>query len=153
MTRVLMVCLGNICRSPLAEGILRHKIEKFKLPASVESCGTGNYHVGDAADPRSIAVAQKNNIDIRHHIGRQFSIADFDNFDLIYTMDSHNQRNILNLARNKNDKAKVKMLMDEVLPGARMDVPDPYYGGPSGFDNVYRMIDRACDKIVEKLEK
>jgi protein-tyrosine phosphatase len=148
-----MVCLGNICRSPLAEGVLRHKIEQHKLVAHVESCGTGDYHVGDAADSRSVAVAQKNNIDISRHVGRQFAISDFDDFDLIYTMDSHNHRNILSLARDEKDRAKVKMLMDEVLPGQHIEVPDPYYGGPNGFDNVYRMIDRACDKIVEKMER
>lgn len=147
-----MVCLGNICRSPLAEGILRHKIEKKNLPVKVNSCGTAGYHVGDFADPRSTEVAHKNNIDLSGHIGKQFSVSDFDTYDLIYAMDGNNYRDILNQARNKNDEAKVKLLMNEVLPNENVDIPDPYYGGSNGFDNVFKMIDQACDRIIEKLE-
>lgn len=151
MTRILMVCLGNICRSPLAEGILRNKIEKSKLNAQVDSAGTGNYHVGESADPRSVDVARKNDVNIYSHRARQFKQSDFDRYDLIYAMDTENYNNIVRLARNTNDKGKVKLLMNEVLPGENLSVPDPYFGGIHGFDNVFRMIDEACDKIVEKL--
>lgn len=146
-----MVCLGNICRSPLAEGILRDKIEKSGLNAIVDSAGTGNYHAGEPADPRSADVALKNNVNINSHRARQFKQNDFDNYDLIYAMDTENYNNILRLARNENHKNKVKLLMNEVLPGENLSVPDPYFGGRHGFDNVYRMIDQACDKIAEKL--
>lgn len=148
-----MVCLGNICRSPLAEGILKDKINKLGLDAKVDSAGTGNYHVGEPADPRSVEVAEKNDVNIKSHTARQFRQVDFDRYDLIYAMDTENYRNILALARNDEDRAKVKLLMNEVMPGQNVNVPDPYYGGKHGFDNVYKMIDLACDKITERINK
>lgn len=149
MVRVLMVCLGNICRSPLAEGILRSKVDSQKI--FVDSAGTANYHVGDMPDGRSVAVAGKNNIDISAQRGRQFSIADFDRFDFIYVMDNYNRRDILSLARNDSDKAKVQMILNEVFPGENVDVPDPYYGGEFGFESVFKLLDTACTAIAEKL--
>ena len=153
MTRILMVCLGNICRSPLAEGILRDKIQKKRIEAAVESAGTGDYHVGEPADPRSVEVATKNEIDINSHTARQFTVSDFDAYDLIYAMDKSNYQNIVKLARNETDRAKVKILMNEVMPGENQDVPDPYFGGKHGFDNVFKMIDLACDKITGRISK
>ncbi|MCB0472232.1 MAG: low molecular weight phosphotyrosine protein phosphatase [Flavobacteriaceae bacterium] len=149
MVRVLMVCLGNICRSPLAEGILRSKVDSQKI--FVDSAGTANYHVGDMPDGRSVAVAGKNNIDISAQRGRQFSVADFDRFDYIYVMDNYNRRDILSLARNDSDKAKVQMILNEVFPGENVDVPDPYYGGEFGFESVFKLLDTACTAIAEKL--
>ena len=149
MVRVLMVCLGNICRSPLAEGILRSKVDSQKI--FVDSAGTANYHVGDMPDGRSVAVAGKNNIDISAQRGRQFSIADFDRFDYIYVMDNYNRRDILSLARNDSDRAKVQMILNEVFPGENVDVPDPYYGGEFGFESVFKLLDTACTAIAEKL--
>lgn len=146
-----MVCLGNICRSPLAEGILHEKITRFGLLAQVDSAGTGNYHEGESADPRSVAVAHKNNVNITHHTARQFRQSDFDTYNLIYVMDDLNFEHIIEKARNENDRAKVKMLMNELLPDENINVPDPYFGGKNGFDNVYEMIDRACDRIVKKM--
>lgn len=149
---VLMVCLGNICRSPLAEGILRDKLKGLNLDSKVESAGTGNYHVGESADPRSVEVAKKNHININSHQARQFQVEDFDKYDLIYAMDSSNYDNIIKLARNKADEQKVMLLMDELMPGEKIDVPDPYFGGQHGFDRVYEMIDRACNKVIDRLK-
>ena len=147
--KILMVCLGNICRSPLAEGILRSKT--FLKDVEVDSVGTANYHVGNRPDKRSIGVAAKNNIDISNLFGRQFSVQDFDDFDLIYAMDNSNYKNIVALARNDSDKQKVFLILNEIFPGENLDVPDPYYGGAHGFETVYKMLDQACDAIVEKI--
>ena len=149
MTKVLMVCLGNICRSPLAEGILKSKV--FLKGVEVDSAGTGNYHVGGLPDKRSIAIAKEKGFDITDQRARQFSVLDFDNFDIIYAMDNSNYRNMLRLARNERDKLKVKLVLNELFPGENLDVPDPYNGGEHGFKMVYEMLDEACNKIVSKL--
>ncbi len=149
MTKILMVCLGNICRSPLAEGILRAKLPEKDF--FIDSAGTATYHIGSDPDSRSIAVANKYNIDITHLRGRQFIQQDFDEFDLIYAMDSSNLRHILNLARNKEDEAKVKLILNELTPNEDLSVPDPYYGGDQGFENVYQMLDASCEVIANKL--
>ncbi len=149
MTKVLMVCLGNICRSPLAEGILKSKV--FSHKTCVDSAGTGAYHIGEKPDRRSIAVATSNGIDISNQKARKFSIKDFDEFDFIYVMDQSNFDNVIMLARNSDDEMKVKMILNEVFPTENLDVPDPYYGGEFGFKNVYNMLDEACDIIVKKL--
>ncbi len=148
--KILMVCLGNICRSPLAEGILREKIKD--LDAEVDSAGTASYHVGEAPDPRSIKIGRKYGINISDLRGRQFTEADFDHFDKIYTMDASNYRNVLNRARNDEDKAKVELILNEIEPGSDREVPDPYYGGDQGFEDVYRMLDQATDQIVKKIK-
>lgn len=149
MTKILMVCLGNICRSPLAEGILKSKV--FSIKTMVDSAGTGAYHIGKKPDPRSIAVARLNGIDITDQRARQFSVEDFDNFDLIYAMDNANYYNIISLARTDIDKGKVKLILNEVFPGDDLGVPDPYHGGDFGFKNVYKMLDEACDVIAKKI--
>ena len=149
--KILMVCLGNICRSPLAEGILREKIKD--MDAEVDSAGTSAYHVDEAPDPRSIKIARKYGINISDLRGRQFSIADFDRFDRIYVMDESNYQNVLDLARNEEDKNKVDFLLNEIEPGINNEVPDPYYGGDRGFDDVYKMLDAATDQIVKKIKK
>ncbi len=151
ITKILMVCLGNICRSPLAEGIL-----KSKLPDTgflVDSAGTGNYHVGDTPDPRSIKIAEKYGLDITTQRGRQFSVADFDNFDYIYVMDNSNFENVVKLARNANDIAKVHYILNEIYPNQNHSVPDPYTGGIQGFDNTFKMLDEACLILSQKLLK
>lgn len=147
--RVLMVCLGNICRSPLAEGILKHKSPKDRV--MVDSAGTSNYHIGEGPDPRSVAIALKYNIDIRSQRGRQFTREDFDRFDLIYAMDSSNYQHIISMAPDEDSKTKVRLILDELYPGQKKDVPDPYYGGDQGFENVFQMLDRACDRILEQV--
>lgn len=144
-----MVCLGNICRSPLAEGILKSKVDRYEV--LVDSAGTGAYHVGELPDSRSIAVAKKHQLDITDQKARKFTAKDYDAFDYIYVMDSSNYANVLKLARNKEDESKVHYILNEVFPGENMDVPDPYYGGEFGFKNVYKMLDEACDVIAKKL--
>ena len=149
MIKVLMVCLGNICRSPLAEGILHSKINSDKI--FVDSAGTAAYHIGNLPDKRSIAVASKYNIDITNQRARKFTVKDFDNFEFIYAMDESNYQNILMLARNIADENKVKMILNETHPKENKSVPDPYYGGKQGFENVYKMLDEACEVIASKL--
>ncbi|MEM9363277.1 MAG: low molecular weight protein-tyrosine-phosphatase [Bacteroidota bacterium] len=147
-TKVLMVCLGNICRSPLAEGILASKVDDDKV--YVDSSGTAGYHVGNPPDPRSIAVAKTHGLDISHQMCRKFSVEDFDEFDHIYVMDRSNYANVVSLATSEKDTEKVQLLLSE-LGGNEKEVPDPYYGGADGFEKVYQLIDSACDKIAKKL--
>ncbi len=149
MVRVLMVCLGNICRSPLAEGILKSKTNPENV--FVDSAGTGSYHIGEQPDRRSIAVAKTHHLDITYQRCRQFTVGDFDNFDWIYVMDNANKRDVLALARDENDRGKVKMILNEIFPDENVDVPDPYYGGEFGFENVYTLLDKACTQIAKKL--
>ena len=145
-----MVCLGNICRSPLAEGILKHKLPKHNFV--VDSAGTSNYHIGELPDVRSIEVAKKYGIDITYQRGRQFNVSDFDEFDIIYAMDTSNYDNIIALARDLNDKKKVELILNE-LDNELINVPDPYYGGTSGFENVFQLLNQACDRIYSKALK
>ncbi|MEN9981987.1 MAG: hypothetical protein RIR67_180 [Bacteroidota bacterium] len=147
--KIVMVCLGNICRSPLAEGILASKLPKDKF--TVDSAGTGSWHIGQSPDDRSVAVAQKNGLDISYQRGRQFSRTDFDTFDYIYVMDNSNYDNVIALAETKEQKEKVILIMNELYPSQNKDVPDPYFGMHNGFDIVYAMLDEACDVIAQKL--
>lgn len=144
-----MVCLGNICRSPLAEGILKSKL--IRANVIIDSAGTGAYHIDQKPDIRSIAIAKINDIDITNQRARKFLVEDFDEFDLIYVMDRSNYRDVIALARNDDDIAKVKMILNEVFPNENLDVPDPYIGGNYGFKNVYKMLDEACDIIAKKI--
>ena len=146
-TNVLMVCLGNICRSPLAEGILKSKVDPDTV--YVDSAGTGGYHIGNSPDPRSIEVARNHGLDIEKQRCRQFSSADFENFDLIYAMDRSNYANIVALASSPTEKDKVKLLLEEVELSTK-EVPDPYWDD-DGFEKVYQLIDTACDAIAKKL--
>lgn len=147
--KILMVCLGNICRSPLAEGLLASKLPKEKF--LVDSAGTGHWHVGKQPDKRSIEVARKNGLDISAQRGKLFSEADFEDFDYIYVMDSANYDDVMRMAKTAEHRAKVKMILNELFPGENVDVPDPYYGLANGFDNVYQMLDQACENIATKL--
>lgn len=147
--RILMVCLGNICRSPLAEGILVSKLPKEKF--TVDSCGTGNWHVGKKPDDRSIAVAKKNGLDISSQKCRQFQLSDFDTFDYIYVMDASNYYDIIALAKHEIQKNKVDYILNELFENENVDVPDPYYGLQNGFDNVYEMLDQTCTLLANKL--
>lgn len=147
--KILMVCLGNICRSPLAEGILASKLPKNKF--KVDSAGTGSWHIGHKPDDRSVAVAKKNNINISDQKGRQFNKSDFDAFDYIYVMDNSNYTTVIELAENLEQKQKVKLILDELFPNEKVDVPDPYFGLPNGFQIVYNMLDEVCDAIATKL--
>ncbi len=147
--KILMVCLGNICRSPLAEGILASKLPKEKF--SVDSAGTGDWHVGKQPDQRSIAVALKNGLDISNQRGRQFTSDDFDTFDYIFVMDNSNYEDVLSLAENEKQKEKVQLILNELFPDENVDVPDPYSGLQNGFDMVFEMLDETCDILAKKL--
>lgn len=148
-TKILMVCLGNICRSPLAEGILASKLPKDKFV--VDSAGTGNWHVGKQPDSRSIATAKKNGLDISSQKGKHFTPQHFEEFDYIYVMDGSNYDDVLFLAKSDDHKKKVSRILDELFPGDNVDVPDPYYGLQNGFDMVYEMLDEATDLLAKKL--
>lgn len=148
--KILMVCLGNICRSPLAEGLLREKVKE--LDVETDSAGTSAYHLDEAPDPRAIQSGRKHGVNISDLRGRQFTAEDFDTFDKIYVMDKSNYDNVMSLARNEQDKAKVDYLLNEIEPKSNSEVPDPYFGGDRGFENVYKLLDTATDRIVEKIK-
>ena len=145
-----MVCLGNICRSPMAEGIFRKKAEEKGIDITIDSAGTADYHVGEHPDPRAVRNAARHGVDISHLTGRQFSKDDFDRFDLILTMDSSNYDNVLRLAGNDRDREKVKMVLDYLYPGQGMEVPDPWYGGDAGFEHVFRLLDKAAERFYKE---
>jgi len=148
--KVLMVCLGNICRSPLAEGILKSKVNPSEVV--VDSAGTAGYHIGKAPDIRSIEVASSAGIDISQQKCRRFTPDDFDNFDYIFAMDRENLMHLQDLARNNADLKKLYLLLEEAgIPGE--EVPDPYYGGADGFQKVFRMIDAATERLLPLLSK
>jgi len=142
--RVLMVCLGNICRSPLAQGIFEHLADSENYV--VDSAGTAAYHVGNPPDYRSVAVAAKYQIDLSSQRARQFVPEDFERYDHIYVMDRSNQVNVLRMATAEKDRAKVSLLIPE------NEVPDPYYGGEEGFEYCYQLIYNACRKRLQTLE-
>lgn len=145
-----MVCLGNICRSPLAEGLLASKLPQEQF--YVDSAGTGAWHIGHSPDPRSVEVAKRNGVDISCQKGRQFSVRDYDEFDHIYVMDASNLDNVLSLARTDADRKKVAMILDVLFPGEKVDVPDPYFGLENGFNSVYAMLDEATSVIAYDLK-
>lgn len=150
MTRILMVCLGNICRSPLAHGILQSKLSSDKFV--VDSAGTGDYHIGNPPDSRSITAARKKGIDISKQECRQFKVEDFENFDIIYVMDQSNYSNVIQLARNEDERAKVKLILVDYPKASTAEVPDPYWGEAAEFDAVFEMLDEACTHISERLK-
>ncbi|MFW5778237.1 MAG: low molecular weight protein-tyrosine-phosphatase [Bacteroidota bacterium] len=147
--KILMVCMGNICRSPLAEGILTDKCKKYNLDIEVDSAGTGDYHVNEPPDPRSVEIARDHGIDITHQRARVFRVEDFDRFDKIFVMDHENYAHILEMAKSQDQINKVDLIMNNVYPGKNMVVPDPYFGGEDGFKKVYMMLDEACETIAK----
>lgn len=149
--KILMVCLGNICRSPLAEGILKDKLTKYNLDWLVDSAGTGAWHVNEKPDSRSIDVAQKHGIDITDQKARKFVKADFENFDQILVMDSSNYQNVMALTTTESDKQKVKLIMNFVDPGMNQNVHDPYWND-DGFEGVFKMLDEACEQLILALK-
>jgi protein-tyrosine phosphatase len=148
--RILMVCLGNICRSPLAEGILKDKAEKAGLDWFIDSAGTNGYHIGEPPHRLSQKVARSNGIDICKQKARQFVKEDFDRFDKIYAMADDVLDDIKRIAKNKFDPSKVDFLMNELFPGQNVSVPDPWYGPESGYHQVYKLINDACEAIIKK---
>lgn len=148
--KILMVCLGNICRSPLAEGILRHKADTAGLDWQVDSAGTNGYHTGEAPHPLSQKVARHNGLDISRQRARRFSAADFQHYDKIYAMAGDVIDDMRRIAGRQFDPSKVDLLMNEAFPGSDRDVPDPWYGPEPGYHEVYKMIDTAADHIIAR---
>ncbi len=151
--RILLVCLGNICRSPMAEGIMRHKTAGSELDITIDSCGTGDYHEGENPDPRAQEEMLRRGIDISHLVARAFEHADFERADRIYTMDLNNFEHIRERARNDDERSKVDMILN-VLPDLERytPVPDPYFGAEDGFKTVFELLDRASDHILKEIE-
>ena len=147
--KILMVCLGNICRSPLAQGILASKLPENKF--TVDSAGTGSWYVGHSPDDRSVAIAKKNKLNISNQKGRQFATTDFDTFDYIFVMDNSNYKDVIQLAQSSDQKEKVQLILNVLFPDENVDVPDPYYGLSNGFKIVYDMLDEACEAIAKNL--
>jgi protein-tyrosine phosphatase len=148
--KILMVCLGNICRSPLAEGILQHKAWQAGLKWTVESAGTNCYHTGEPPHPLSQKVARFNGIDISNQRARRFLAVDFDKFDKIYAMAEDVMEEMRRIGKSKFAEEKVELFLNELFPGKNIDVPDPWYGPEPGYHQAYKMIDEACDAIIKK---
>lgn len=149
--RILMVCLGNICRSPLADGLLRHKVRHRELAWDVDSAGTANYHTGAPPDARMIETARNNGVDIGALRARQFSKEDFKIFDRIYVMDRSNYSAVLKLASSQEEEAKVHYLLDHLYPGKEAEVPDPYYGTSQDFNHVFNLVHEATNALLNDL--
>jgi len=151
LIKILFVCTGNICRSPLAEGILREKLSRNDVTAHIDSCGFESFHVGDPPDIRAQKVALERGIDISLHRARLFTIRDFERFDYIYAMDSSHFNKIIGMARNETDKSKVDYMLNVLYPGQNRSVIDPWYHDLKAFDDVYRQLDEACELVVKKI--
>ena len=150
--KVLMVCLGNICRSPIADGLLRQKVNEERLNVEVDSAGTIGLHAGSAPDSRMITTAKNRGTDISFLKARQFTAADFEQFDVIFAMDKNNKRDILSLAKTNADKQKVHLLLSEISDQEEANVPDPYYGTSKDFEHVYDLVDKATNTIIQKIK-
>ena len=146
--KILMVCLGNICRSPLAQGILQHKADKAGLQWTVESAGTNGYHTGESPHPLSIKVAAQHGIDISKQRSRKFTAADHDQYDIIYAMAGDVMEDMREIAKVK--LVNVDLLLNELYPGQNKDVPDPWYGPEAGYHEVFALIEKACNQIINK---
>lgn len=151
--KILMVCLGNICRSPMAEGILRARAQERGLTVFTDSAGTSDNHVGEAPDPRAQAAMRRHGMDIADLRARQFQADDLHRFDLILAMDASNLRNILRVDRNAASSSKVKLIMDLVPDHPQREVPDPYFGGDEGFDQVHRQLDTAINALLDDIQR
>lgn len=148
--KILMVCLGNICRSPLAQGILEQKARAAGFDWSVDSAGTNNsFHIGEAPHHLSQKVARLNSIDISQQRARQFRAEDYEEFDKVYAMSKDVLQDIRYIAKKKYDPKKTDLLMNALFPGRNLDVPDPWYGPEPGYHEVFKLIDKACDKIID----
>lgn len=150
--RILMVCLGNICRSPMADGLLRKKVKERGLNIFVDSAGTANYHVGSSPDQRMIDTAKSRGTDINQLKARQFTAQDFIDFDVIYVMDQSNLTNVKALCSDNHNMEKVKLIRNEIPSTQGMHVPDPYYGTMKDFMHVYDLLDEVTDAIIQKIQ-
>ena len=147
-----MVCLGNICRSPLAQGILEKKSKESNINIYVDSAGTGGWHVGSSPDLRSINIAKKYNIDISDQKARKFSTYDFQEFDKIFVMDKSNYRDLIRLCSNEKECNKIQLILKNINPENNISVPDPYYGEEDGFEEIYRLLEKACSEIISEIK-
>ncbi len=150
MMKILMVCLGNICRSPLAQGILEDLVAKHNLNWQVDSAGTNGYHVGEAPHNLSIKVAKENGIDISKQRCRKFTKNDMQAFDKIYVMDNENYVAVKTIAGQTFNAQKVELILNEINANTNQEVPDPWYGNVDGYYRVFDMLQQACERIVEK---
>ena len=144
-----MVCLGNICRSPMAEGIMRHKLQQMGIETLIDSAGTGGWHAGESPDPRAIKAMRQHQIDIAGLVARQFQVSDFDRFDLILAMDESNHADLIQLASTAQQKDRVKLILKYTNRISGFSVPDPWYGNQDGFESVYQMLNEACDEVIK----
>ena len=149
--RILMVCLGNICRSPMAEGLMRRKLLEANLSGKVDSAGTANFHIGKSPDYRMVQTGKLQGTPINDLKARQFSTQDFEDFDRIYVMDQSNYKNVLAMANSNTDRQKVSLLLDHLYPNKQLEVPDPYYGNQSDFDAVFTLVNEATEALITDL--
>lgn len=150
--KILMVCLGNICRSPMAEGLMRAKLQKYNIISEVDSAGFVAFHTGDSPDSRATSVMKHHGIDISDQRSRLFKKSDFDTFDRIYVMDSNNYKDVASMAQRTGQMEKVDYILNATQVGANLPVPDPYYGGENGFEITYQLLDEATELIARKLK-
>lgn len=151
--KILMVCLGNICRSPIAHGLLKHKAAQLNLNWEVDSAGTSDWHEGELPNEKSIEVMKTHGIDITYQRSRPLRRKDMEYYDIIYVMDAMNHKNVTDMAKSEVEIAKVHLIMNEVNPGMNQPVPDPWSLTMKHYEDVYEMLDVATDKIVERLSK
>ncbi len=149
--KILLVCLGNICRSPMAEGIMRKKAEERKLNIYFDSAGTGDWHAGENPDPRAISAAHKFGVNISDLVARQFIVSDFDDFDKIFAMDQSNFNDIIAISRSETDRQKVELILNHLPNHQDKNVPDPWYGGADGFISVFHLLEDACESYLNQL--
>ncbi len=148
--KILLVCLGNICRSPLAEGILQHKAQQAGLDWTIDSAGTNGYHTGEAPHHLSQKIAKANGIDISRQVSRRFTKEDIERYDVIFAMAADVLQDIKRIAKEKFDEQKVKLFLNEMYPGENRDVPDPWYGEEDGYIEVYTILDKTCEAIIKQ---
>lgn len=152
--KIIMVCHGNICRSPLAKALMIKKLQELDVTnIQVDSAGTSDHHVGQAPDPRTQANSKKHGIDVSSYRARQFRSPDFATYDRIYVMDSANYADIMLLAENEKESMKVRLFLDAAHPGSKASVPDPWYGGEEGFEEVFHILDKACGIVAKEIKK
>ncbi|HTO14958.1 MAG TPA: low molecular weight protein-tyrosine-phosphatase [Edaphocola sp.] len=148
--KILMVCLGNICRSPIAEGVMEKLIKKNYLSWKVASAGTNSYHIGSPPHEYSINICNKNNVDIKHQRARRFQLSDLKEYDKIYAMAEDVLTDIKHISGSDFDGEKVTLFLNELFPNSNRSVTDPWYGEEDGYAEVYDIIERTCERIVEK---